>query len=122
MNAITIPDVYESLLQFLVGSTLQFEAPTREPWMIYLAEATTDTNNLVVITLNRYSSYQNYLNGNVFERLGTNFGFIEAKLELTKGIPTIGGSLYSVQYGVYSGAAFNLDLVVHGLIGGAEEM
>lgn len=121
LNALVLPNVYESLLQFLVDSSLQFDAPSAMPWMFYLVEATTDTNNLIVMTFNRYLNYQDYLLGTVAERLGTSFGFLEAKIELTKGIPTVAGSLYSVQYGVFSGAPFNMDLVIHGLIGGREE-
>lgn len=122
LAALVFPDVYESLLQFLVGNTLQYEAPSTNPWMFYLSEITAHTNNLVVVTLNRYASYDDYLSGTVAERLGTMFGFLEAKMELTKGIPTVAGSLYSIQYGVYSGAPFDLELVIHGLIGGQEDL
>lgn len=122
LGALVFPNVYESPLQFLVGNGLQFEAPSTNPWMFYLAEATTDTVNLAVVALNRYASYQDFLNGIIAENGGTMLGFLEAKLDFTKGIPTIAGSVYSIQYGVYSGAPFNLDLVVHGLIGGQEDL
>lgn len=122
LATVAFPDVYESLLQFLVGGVLQNEAPSQNPWMFYLVEATTNTNNLIVATLNRYLSYQDYLAGTVYDFLGTAFGFVEAKLEFTKGIPTVAGSLYSVQYAVFSGADFDLDLVIHGLIGGQEDL
>lgn len=45
-----------------------------------------------------------------------------AKIEYLKGVATIPGSVYSIQYGVYSGAPFDVDLVVHGLIGGEENI
>lgn len=125
LTALVFPDVYESALQFLVNGALQYEAPPQNPWMFYLVEATGHVNSLTVITFNRYLSYTDYLAGTVHERLGTSFGFLstnDAKLELTKGIPTVAGSVYSVQYGVYSGGAFDLDLVIHGLIGGQEDM
>lgn len=122
LNTLVLPNVYESLLQFLVGNSLQYEAPSQNPWMFYLAELTAHTNNLAVITFNRYLDYAHYLAGTVEERLGTAFGFLEAKLEFTKGIPTVAGSLYSVQYGVFSGANFDCDLVIHGLIGGQEDL
>lgn len=122
LPALVFPDVYETRLQFLVDGALQNVAPSTEPWMIYLAEVTTNTNNLVVVTLNRYLTEDAYTDGDIYEHLGTAFGFVEAKLEFTKGIPTQAGSIYSLQLGEFSGGAFDLDVVVHGLIGGQEEL
>lgn len=125
LTTLAFPDVYESLLQFLVDGALQNEAPSQKPWLFYLIEATGHVNSLAVITLNRYLSYADYLAGTIHEQLGTSFGFLsthDAKIELTKGIATVAGSVYSVQYGVFSGADFDMELVVHGLIGGQEDL
>lgn len=119
---VAFPDVYESQLQFLVNGALQDEAPTTEPWMFYLVNVTGSRNALCVVTFNRYASRADYIAGTVAERLGTAFGFQEAKLELTKGIVTQAGSVYSVQYADFCGGAFNMDVVIHGLIGGAESL
>lgn len=120
LPALAFPDVYESRLQFLIDGVLQYNAPSKKPWMFYLVEATTNTNSLVVITLNRYATLQAFNDGNITEHLGTTFGFVDAKLEFTKGIPTVAGSIYSIQIGEFSGFDFDLDVVIHGLIGGQE--
>lgn len=122
LPALVFPNVYETRLQFLVDGVLQFTAPSTMPWMLYLVEVTTNTNSLCVVTLNRYSTLQAYLDGNITEHLGTVFGFVEAKMDFTKGIPTVGGSIYSLQIGEFSGFDFDMDVVIHGLIGGQEEL
>lgn len=122
LPALAFPDVYESRLQFLLNGVLQYNAPSEKPWMFYLIEATTNTNDLCVVTLNRYATLDAFNSGTITEHLGTAFGFLEAKLEFTKGIPTVAGSIYSVQLGVFSGADFDLDVVVHGIIGAQEEI
>jgi hypothetical protein len=122
LSPVVFPNVYESLLQFLVGSSLQYEAPSGTPWMFYLAEATTNRLALCVMTFNRYASYQDFLLGNIAERLGTSFGLVDAKLEFTKGVKTVPGSLYSIQYADFNPGAFDMDIIVHGLIGGVEEL
>lgn len=119
---LTFPDVYESTLQFLVDGVLLNEAPATNPWMFYLIEATTDRNALCAVTLNRYDSYADYLAGTIAENLGSAFGYQEAKLELTKGIVTQAGSAYSIQYGDFCAGAFNMDIIIHGLIGGIEKL
>lgn len=120
LDALAYPDVYEVPLQFLVGDTLQNTAPTNKPWMFYLVEATTNTNNLAIIAFNRYSSYNDYLLGNITEYLGSNLGYVEAKVEYTKGVATIPGSVYSIQFGVFSGNPFDIEIVLHGLVGGED--
>lgn len=122
LPALIFPNVYETRLQFLVNGALQFNAPSNKPWMFYLAEVTTNTNNLCVVAFNRYLSQAHYDNAIIDEHLGTAFGFVEAKLEFTKGVPTVAESIYSLQVGVFSGADFDLDVVVHGIIGGQEEL
>lgn len=122
LSAVSFPDVYESALQFLINGTLQFEAPSTEPWMFYLIEATSDRDALCVVTLNRYTSYANYLAGTIAEAIGTAFGYQDAKLELTKGIATEAGSVYSIQYADFCEGDFNMDIIIHGLIGGQESL
>lgn len=122
LSELTFPDVYESPLQFLVNGALQYTAPSTKPWMFYLVNVTTDRNALCVVTLNRYASYTDYLAGTIAENLGTAFGYGEAKLELTKGIVTEAGSVYSVQYGDFCAGDFNMDIIIHGLIGGYESL
>lgn len=121
---VVFPDVYESPLQFLVNDVLQFEAPSEKPWLFYLVELTGfDQTMFHVITLNRYANYTDYLAGTIADNLGTDFGVGDAKLEFTKGIATLAGSVYSVQYAVYvAGASFDADVIIHGLIGGQEEL
>lgn len=122
LSNVTFPDVYESLLQFLVNGVLQNTAPTTEPWMIYLIDVTGSRNALCVATLNRYASYEDYLAGTVAEFLGTAFGYAEAKLEFTKGVATRSGSVYSVQYADFCDGDFDMDVIIHGLIGGTESL
>lgn len=117
---LVFPSVYETRLQFLIDGALQYEAPSQKPWMFYLVEATTKTNNLCVVTFNRYATLADFNSGTITEHLGTAFGYLQAKLEFTKGIPTKVGSLYSVQLGVFSGVDFDIDVVVHGIIGAQE--
>lgn len=122
LSAVTFPDVYESQLQFLIDGVLYDEAPTIEPWMFYLINVTSDRNALCVVTFNRYASKADYDTGTIAENLGTAFGYQEAKLELTKGIVTQAGSVYSIQYADFCATNFNMDVVIHGLIGGVESL
>jgi hypothetical protein len=43
-------------------------------------------------------------------------------VELTNGLRTIEGNVYSVQFAEFSGQNFNMNLVLHGLIGGVEQV
>lgn len=122
LAGITYPNVYESPLAFLVNGTLQNVAPTVKPWVFYLVEVSSDRNALVVVALNRYGSYADYLSGTIAERFGTAFGYGIATLIFTKGIPTTPGSVYAIQYGELCGLEFNMDVTLHGLIGGQEEV
>lgn len=122
LSAVTFPDVYESQLQFLVDGVLLDTAPSTEPWMFYLINATSDRNALCVVTLNRYANMADFAAGVIAENLGTAFGYQEAKLELTKGIVTRAGSVYSIQYADFCNTDFNMDIIIHGLIGGAESL
>ena len=121
LAALTFPNVYETRLDFLVDSVLTRTAPKR-PYMFYLLSASTDSNALVYVSLLRYANYQDFLNGVVAEYLGTAFGYGKAEVELTKGLRTNEGSVYSVQFGEFCGRNFNMNLVLHGLIGGVEEI
>jgi hypothetical protein len=118
---LVLPDAYEAPLAFLVDNVLQNVAPLR-PWMLYLISAVADRNALVAITLLRYNSYRDYLNGNIAEYLGTAYGYGKAELNLRKGILTQSGSVYTVLFGEYSGLNFNLAVTIHGLIGGLEQI
>lgn len=122
LAGVIYPNVYEAPLSFLVNGALQFAAPTQKPWVFYLVQSSSGRNALVVIALNRYNNYTEYLNGNIAERLGTTFGYGIATLAFTKGIPTVPGSVYSVQYAEFCGLQFNMDVTIHGLIGGPEEI
>lgn len=122
LAGVVFPNVYESPLSFLVNGVLQNTAPTTRPWMFYLCEVSTDKNCLCVIAFNRYNSYSDYLAGNVAEHLGTAYGYGSAKLIFTKGIPTTPGSVYTIQYAELCGVVFNMDVTIHGLIGGPEQL
>jgi len=121
LTGLVYPNVYEAPLSFLVDSILQNTAP-KKPYLFYLVEVSSERNALVVVAFNRYASYADYLAGIVAEHLGTVFGYGVAKLSLTKGLPTLEGSVYTVQFAELCGLNFNMDVTLHGLIGGPEEV
>ena len=121
LDGLTFPDVYEVLLSFLVDNALQFTAPSR-PYLFYLVSISSDRNALVGMALNRYASLADYQAGNITEHAGQAYGYGKASLQYKKGIPTVEGNVYTVYIGDWLGTPFNLNLVIHGLIGGVEEV
>jgi len=55
-----------------------------------------DTNNLVIIGLNRYASIDDYMTGIVAQAAPRIFSYGQADLIFSKGIPTQAGSLYGI--------------------------
>lgn len=121
LAGITFPYTYEVPLGFLVDDVIQNVAPLT-PYFFNLISVAAERNALVVTVLNRYASYQDYLNYVIAEQFGVSYGYGKTDLKYTRGIPTEQGSVYTVYIAEWSGLPFNLNLAINGLIGASEQI
>lgn len=122
---VPLPLVWEEVFPFWETVTPPYRytniAPAR-PHIFYLLSETLNRNCLIALSLNRYNSWSDYLAGLVAEQYGAVYGYEEALLKYTKGIPSIRGNVYTITLAYYTRLAVEIELTIHGFIGALETL
>lgn len=96
------PDVYEVIIPMpQEDGTWDWLASTI-PTSWYDFSVHTDLNNLAYVGFQNYANLTDYFADIIHEQLGEVFGYRQAKLISSKGIPTEAGYLYTIRYAVWS--------------------